>query len=502
MLVLSACGNGNNGGSESPGSSAPANSSASGESGEKPSSGKIEELTVAFPVVTADQHGLQMVQDEINKIAEAKIQARVKFVPVNAGEWLQRTNLMFSSNEKLDLTYVHGGMYSNMVAKGMLAPLDDLIVQYGGGISASMDAKYLNATRINGKAYSVPSVRDMAGSYGLVMRKDLVDKYGIDVNAIKTLDDVGNVLKQIKENEPGVVPLVPGASGQSFRDSYIFFDPLGDFMGVLPNYDNGLKVVNMFEMPEYQDFVKRIRDWYQAGYILKDAATNKVATFELIRSGKAFAYTAMQKPGFAAQESKSSGTEMVAVELLPPVSTTTNITAAMWGIPVQSQLQDKAMQFLNLMYEDKDIVNLFDWGVEGTHYVKADGSDNIIQYPEGKDASSVGYSSLAWMFGNQFLSRIMKNNDPEIWEKTKQFNNVATSSKALGFLFDSSEVKTEYAAVSNVITQYKLPLETGSVDPDKQLPDLIAKLKAAGIDKIIAEKQKQLDEWAKVNGVN
>ncbi|WP_309118975.1 ABC transporter substrate-binding protein [Paenibacillus sp.] len=504
MLVVTACGGGGGGdeaGNEAGGESAPSGEeAASGEPSKEQAVGEIVELTVAFPVVTADQQGLQLVEEAMNAITEAKIGARVDFMPINAGEWLQQTNLLFSSNGKLDLTYVHGGMYSNMVARGMLAPLDDLIGQYGGGIASSMDAKYLQATKIGGKMYSVPSHRDMAGSYGLVMRKDLADKHGIDPNALHSLEDVAAALQKIKDGEPDVVPLVPGAAGQSFRDSYLFFDPLGDNMGVLPNYDNGLKVANLFEMPEYQSFVGTIRDWYTKGYILKDAATNKINTFELIRSGKAFAYLAMQKPGFAAQESKASGTELVTAELLPPYTTTSNVTAAMWGIPVQSELKDKAMQFLNLMYEDPEIVNLFSWGVEGTHYVKAEGAaEHIIAYPEGKDASSVGYNSLAWMFGDQFKAYVLATGDPDIWKKTAEFNRTAKPSKALGFLFDSSAVKTEYAAVSNVITQYKLPLETGSVDPEKMLPEFVEKLKAAGIDKIIAEKQKQLDEWARVN---
>ncbi|MNP84439.1 hypothetical protein D3C76_1837450 [compost metagenome] len=53
--------------------------------------------------------------------------------------------------------------------------------------------------------------------------------------------------------------------------------------------------------------------------------------------------------------------------------------------------------------------------------------------------------------------------------------------------------------MGNVIAQYYLPLETGSVDPEEILPQFIAKLKTAGIDKVIAEKQKQLDEWVKSN---
>jgi putative aldouronate transport system substrate-binding protein len=40
-------------------------------------------------------------------------------------------------------------------------------------------------------------------------------------------------------------------------------------------------------------------------------------------------------------------------------------------------------------------------------------------------------------------------------------------------------------------------LDTGTMDPKVALPQFISKLKASGMDKIIAEKQAQLDKWAK-----
>ncbi len=103
--------------------------------------------------------------------------------------------------------------------------------------------------------------------------------------------------------------------------------------------------------------------------------------------------------------------------------------------------------------------------------------------------------NMGWLSGNQFIEHVWKGTDPELWEKVKEFNAWATRSKASGFTFDSSTVKTEVASIGTVITQYALPLETGSLGPDKILPKFIESLKAAGIDKVIAEKQMQLDEW-------
>lgn len=493
-LVLSACGGNDGNQAGASGSAAPSGS------GSAAPSGKQEEITVTFPMLSTAIPQMPAIEEAINKITTAKINTKVKLKAISSGEWVQQTNLMFTSNEPMDLMYVSGGLYSNMVAKNQLVPLDDLLAQDGEGIKTAVGDDYIGVPKIKGAIYAVPSVRDLASSYGVIMRKDLVDKYKIDVNAIRTLDDFENVLKTVKAGEPDFAPLIPPGVGMSFLDGYMPYDNLGDSLGVLPNYDNGLKVVDLYESQEYKDLVTKFRKWYQEGYVLKDAATNKTSTFELIRSGKGFAYFASLKPGMAAQEGAAAGTEVVTKELTPVIARTGTVTGAMWGIPVNSKQHEAAMKFLNLMYSDKDIVNLFDWGIEGKHYVKADGKEGVIKYPEGVNAGNTTYNMpLGWMFGNQFLSYTMEGGDADIWNKMDEFNKSAQHSKAMGFAFDASPVKTEFAAVTNVVTQYKLPLETGSVDVDKVLPEFIAKLKSAGIDKIVAEKQKQLDEWAKTN---
>ena len=63
-------------------------------------------------------------------------------------------------------------------------------------------------------------------------------------------------------------------------------------------------------------------------------------------------------------------------------------------------------------------------------------------------------------------------------------------------MFDTTPVKAEAAAVQAVMDEYRLPLENGVIDPDENLPKFRQALKDAGIDTVIAEKQRQLDEWA------
>lgn len=46
-----------------------------------------------------------------------------------------------------------------------------------------------------------------------------------------------------------------------------------------------------------------------------------------------------------------------------------------------------------------------------------------------------------------------------------------------------------------IMNQYRTLLESGSVDPDEVVPEFLRAAKAAGLDAIIAEKQRQLDRF-------
>jgi len=275
-------------------------------------------------------------------------------------------------------------------------------------------------------------------------------------------------------------------------------DPLNDENGVLPGFDNGLNVVNWYESQQYADMLNMVRKWYLAGYIPKDISTNQTPSEQLVKAGKAFSFVVHMKPGYENKESLMTGTPMVSVRLLPPVATTSTISNVMFSIAKNSKNPERAMMFLNMLYTDKDLVNLIDYGIEGKHYVKK--TDTVIDYPSGIDSASATYAPThGWMWGNQFLSYVWNGDDPNIWKLQDEFNKSAMKSKAMGFSFTVDPVKTETAAVQSVKEEYKVGLETGTLDPAKYLPEFIGKLKSAGIEKIIAEKQKQLDEWAKSN---
>lgn len=492
-VLLSACGGSKNSGnaSEPPasGGSAPASSGS-------PANGKELALTVAFLGI-GNMKEVGLVQDEISKITKAKINATVKLMPIDPGAWTQQVNLLLAGNEPLDLLVTSSFFnYSSQVAKGQLLPLDELMDKYAPTVKDTMELAIYNSTKINGKMYGVPSIRDTAADHGISARKDLMDKYNLTFDNVKTYADLEPIFQKIKDNEPGVYPLVQRSQTLSIATELVrgYTDFLGDTPGVLIINNQDLKVVDLYETQMYKDALQQARKWYQAGFIMPDAATTQEGNNSLIKAGKGFSYLSNMKPGFAAQESTVNGREMVTASLVPPISTSDSGTGFMISIPRNTQDADRAAQLLNLLYTDKDIANLIANGVEGKHYV--DAGNGQIKAPEGGS----NYVFNQWEVGNNSLAKVWEGMDPAIWEQTKEFNKNSTFSKALGFSFDSSPVKTEIAAVTNVNNQYKAGLESGTIDPSK-LDEFVNKLKAAGLDKIIAEKQKQLDEWAKANNI-
>lgn len=493
-LLLAAC-SGGNGGSIS------GNNSGENKSKEAGNTTKPVEIVYAYPVYGNIPTDMQLIEDEVNQISIKEINVKVKLLPISGGNWGQQTNLMISGGEKLDVMPTLGS-FNSMVAQKTLLDMTELIDQHGQGIKSAIGENFLKGTTVDGKVYGVTVGNGKAAVPNIAMRKDILDKYGLSIDSVNTFDDITKIYDVVSKKEPKMAMLVPTGTGNvtTAPTSILFqstYDNLGDGLGVLLGNDNH-KVVNLFETEEYKALLKTTRDWYQKGYILKDAATTTETTVNLLKAGKGFSEFVGGEVGLDAQLMRNTGHPFVTKKLQDPLITSGTIQGLTWVIPVTSKNPEAAMKFLNLTYTNADVINLIDWGIEGKHYEKK--QDGTIGYPSGVDASNTGYGfGQDWLMGNQLIAHVWEGNDPNNYNILEENNKTAPISIALGFSYDSSKVKTEIANVNNVIDQYRPGLDTGSLDPDKYLPEFNAKLKAAGLDKIISEKQKQLDAWFAAN---
>jgi len=429
------------------------------------------------------------VQEEMNKILLEKINATIQLKQLDFANYGTKLNVMIGGGDKFDLVFTAPwiGNYFQNISKGAFLPLDDLLDQYAPQLKTSIPNKLWDATKVNGEIYGSINYQIVAISYGVGVMRELAEKYGLDVESIKKYEDLEPFLEQVKQNEKEIYPLfnMPSLVNQP---TYYGFDTIGD--DVIPGWvrlnDSNLEVINQYATDEYKEAVTLAHSWYEKGYVKKDIQSDLG-----LETGKfAVKNNLPIKPGVQAEEKNIwGGRDIVASSLNEPIITTNRAIATMTAISKTSPNPERAMMFLELINTDKTLYNLLAHGIEGKHYTKV--SEDVIEA-----VPNSGYMpSTDWMFGNQFNGYYTSKEQVGVWEETKEVNANAKFSPILGFSFDPDPVKTEIAQTTTVIQQYDGPLSAGVGDPEKLLPEFLSKLEKAGLNKILAEKQKQLDAW-------
>ncbi|QOS80606.1 ABC transporter substrate-binding protein [Paenibacillus sp. JNUCC31] len=463
------------------------NAASGGESGDK------DTVKLKVYLIGGPQRDLPMVQEEMNKYLMEKINTTVDITMIDWGDYSKRMPVITASGENYDIAFTSSWAYDYLpnATRGAFLPINDLLDKYGQGIKEQLDPRFLTGSQIGGQNYAVPVNKELASQWVWRFNKQYVDKYNMDITKIRTLEDLEPYLKQIKDNEPA--DITPLAVPKGFKPYLAFDFLLGDEfpVGINMNGDTG-KYVNVLESEELKSSLKTIRKYYQGGYLRKDVAT--LEGIDNIKTGKWFVDREQTQPYAELGWSRSAGYDIVTTPMQDPVIFTGSATGAMHAISANSKNPERAMMFLNLLNTDPYLRNLINYGIEGTHYKKI--SDNVIEdLPAMKD----GFQMPGFALGNLFLTYMHKEDPADKWEAFKEFNNSAKVAPSFGFNFNPDPVKTEVASISAIVKEFYPSIMTGAVDPDEHLPKAIEKLKAAGLDKVIAEAQKQYDEWQAAN---
>ncbi|WP_223067623.1 ABC transporter substrate-binding protein [Paenibacillus caui] len=476
-IVLSGCSGSKKGG----GSAAP-------ESGGDDSS-KLETVELSMYIPGGPDTDVESVEKEINAYLKDKINATIKIHQLSWDKPADKANLMIQSGEVFDLIYTWDFMLN--ATKGAYKPLEDLLDQYGKETKAQINPAYLEAATVNGHLYAIPTEKELGQSAGFAFDKAVVDKYKFDIDSIKKVEDLEPMLKTIKDNEPGMSPFF-----MNHTDSLHWFTvyPNGEDVDgsndvpTMLDYDT-MKVFNEYDTPEMLARMQLIHKWYEAGYINKNAATDKTELKDAVKTGKAWFTYGNMNPTSTNDWTKLAGRPMMIKTLLPVKVTTKSLQGSMMAISRTSKNPERAMMFINLIHTDPVLYNMLTFGIEGKHYKKLD-NGTVEFIPDS------GYNSVSpWMVGNVLLSYVNKDEDPRRVQLYKDWNENSVKSPLLGFVFDSSKVQTQIGALVNITKQYKNTLYSGQKDPEPLLKEMNGKLKAAGIDAVIQEVQSQVDAF-------
>lgn len=432
---------------------------------------------------------IKKANDTIHK-TYPKIDIKMNFI--GWGDYDQKYNVMITSGDSYDLAFAKN--YTTNAQKGVYADMTDMLKTTGKKAYDAVDPSYWKGLTINGKIYGFPVNANIYSQSMATFNSEFVKKYGLDISGVNNYQTLEPALKKFHAENPGVTAF---AIGKDYRVSPNGYDaPMGNNLPFAVDATGKSKeVVNIYDTEQMQKDLATLHDYYLKGYVAKDAATSSTQynlqdNTWLVRQETVgpFDY------GDTALINAAGGKKLESKPLTDPYKTTATSQVAIWSISKTSNHKKEAMQVLNLLNTNKDLLNNIVWGIQGTQWKFTDEANGKIETTKAyKPNTFVG----AWMMGNNKILYTQKAVTAEdITERDKKIKD-APESVALGFSPDLTKVKTEVTNISNVMSKYNDILNTGTADPLPTIKKMNAELKTAGYDKVQAELQKQYDAFLK-----
>lgn len=490
MSLLAACSGGNN-------DDAKGGTSESGE--------KIETVVFAMPTFNRVPEDLSAIEDAINEIAIEKANVKIELQLHGVVDYEQKVNLALQSSEQLDV-FTSPGQFANFASKQQLYPLTDLIEEHAPELLNILAQDFgegvLAATSMDGEIYGIPANKGMAVPLNFVYNADMLADIGYTADDVNSIHDLPEIFDALLEKYPDVVPFGPVNVSPSTTGiiDYIIgthqVDRLTDTSRIGVVIGDSGEVVNLFETPEFMEGAKIMRDWYNSGYLQRDAATAMSSFSEMIAAGRGFSYIA----GYGGQAahiqlSSQMGQNIEMKRIAPFYFDTAAVNGVVWMVNGGTKVPEAAVKLLNLVFTDEQVLNTLLWGLEGRDYVKV--GDRHVKFPEGENADTVDYTAYisSGIVGSESIQYQYEGIDLSDIDLKVRENKETPRSPYFGFIFDQGDVRVEMSAISNIISQYLPGLETGSLDPETTIPKFIEALNNAGAQNVIAAKQEQLDAW-------
>jgi len=422
-------------------------------------------------------------QKHINEYLEEKIGAHVDVSVIPWGEWDDKKSLIVNSGEYFDILFTNEARYNTEVSLGTFKDISELVKTVTPDLYNYIPKDYWDAVSVDGKIYSVPTYKDSSATQYLVWDTAMVDKYGIDIKNLTTLDQLTDVFREIRDGE-NVAPFKLYKNGLD----YVFFN-YDTMQAGLPTlgvrYDDDKRtVVNTLEQQDILDELSILHEWYKEGIINADAP----ALDE--QSGYRVAFIAQGWPSAAKTTwGPNTGIEAEAVQFTDTIVSNTTVGGSLNGIYSGTKYPEKCLKLIELMNKDSYVRDAFYYGLEGENFEYTD--DGKV-HKFNSDWTMAGYTQ-----GTFFNVSQEDTSSFNQWDEVKELNANATPSVLIGFSLNTSSIETELAECRAIYLKYRSELLTGAKDPMELTKKITDELNAAGFEKIITEAQKQVDEFSK-----
>ena len=345
--------------------------------------------------------------------------------------------------------------------------------------------------------YAIPHMKDIAYEVFWILDGDyFLNQKGFSKETQISFSGIEPWLEAYKKDYPDDYPIRVSYGGLvSWQNALVDWLSMTYLIGLdwdAQGTDQEYTVKSALEIPAWRERLRTVHEWYQKGYINRDAAV----TESMPRSQAGPVQSGQGWFGAESIWANAARRPVFIAAFDGPRMSTSSVRGAMTAVSSFTPHWREALSLIQLMNTDPWYRETARYGIEGKHYVRnSDGT--ITRTPQGTASMSVE----AYTQGHYTLGALEASSFPEVptdplqWQKAMKHYETAQISSAMGFAPDIAPVESECLAIRQIIEEYRRELYTGTSDPDEVIPIMLSRMRAAGLDRVLAEFQRQLDAF-------
>ncbi|MFF2092814.1 extracellular solute-binding protein [Paenibacillus sp. NPDC058174] len=508
LSLLAACGSNNNNSSKPSTNGEKNGDPVATNSGKEAEGEKLKKVKLTWYLVGDAHKNQDKIVAEWNKMLEKDLNTTVDLKFTTWNDWQTKYNLLLTSGEKIDMIFASNwAEFYKLSKQGAFLDLKELLPKYAPTTWGNVPKQDWESVTVGGGIYAVPNTNAEYTPIGYVYREDWRKELNLpeftDVNSIEAYMDAVKTQKKVTP--------INGAAYENiatlFRASVDFQQITGEIIGSM-SYATPRDIQVLPFTDEYEAWVKKMKVWESKGYWNKNSLSSKQEAGDFIKTGQGALY--WRNPSSAGgfiNEVKAKSLNME-IGYFPfsrfhnYVIPTIPIANGM-AIPKASTNPERSLMVLDKLRNDPAYFNLMTYGIEGTHWAKGEDDKTIVIPAPGVDLNETPrYDIASW--GWRYEPNMKKEKGG--WEGLdvlkEEFKPISKPDIFGPISLDYEPVKAELAAVNQVFEQYGKPLMLGLTnDVDTSLKTYRDKLKAAGVEKVLAYVQGEANKYFDEKGI-
>lgn len=462
---------------------------------------QLPELTLTVSLFGEKPNGFDEVVKEAEERLRDTLNVSLNFEFTTPADYKNTLKMQLLAGRRIALAYDAPWMTNNeLLSENMYYDLQDYFLNDDyPGLKRAFPKELIQSNLIDGHLYWIPIMGVEKDMVILYIREDLREKMG--VSPVTDLASLRTYLDSVQENYPEMVPMDLGRKGfyEFFNDDAIkrnrvgIFEPFGtgnmELFWEAAISEDGRSCLGATTYGDPEEAFKDYPEGYQYDYYLERFQKFQEWNSYLVENS----ITITTASGYDSQNSFINGESAVCIGTLSRGSIekelqsnipegkvsffplyeeerarkegavyTAHIANNFVGIPLTAteDQKERMILFLDWLFSADENYQLFRYGLEGRDYRIIDGE---IAFDEAVNRYSFPYYELVW--NKQYELPVYQLSDV-LNEYQMYMNEESTyvDSPLSGFVYNSSEVKNELAAVNEEYSRIWFQLFHGSFE--------------------------------------